>query len=143
MQEGESYVVALDPKDGSEVWKVDRTFPVQKETGQSYTTPYVMEIDGKNTIVIWGADRLTGHDPKDGTTLWTCEGFNPEDKAMWRVIASPAFTNDIAVIPYGRTKFSAGVRMGGSGNITESARLWERDDVGADCPTPVGRDGKV
>jgi outer membrane protein assembly factor BamB len=143
MQEGESYVVALDPENGSEVWKVDRTFPVQKETGQSYTTPYVTEIDGKNTIVIWGADRLTGHDPKDGSTIWTCEGFNPEDKAMWRVIASPAFTNDIAVIPFGRTKFSAGVRMGGSGNITESARLWERDDVGADCPTPVGRDGKV
>lgn len=143
MQEGDSYVVALDPEDGSEVWKTDRTFPVQKETGQSYTTPYVTEIDGQETIVIWGADRLTGHDPKNGKTLWTCGGFNPEDKAMWRVIASPGFTGDIAVVPYGRTKFSAGVRMGGSGDITDSARLWERDDIGADCPTPVGRNGMI
>lgn len=143
MQEGESYVVALNPDDGSEVWKVDRTFPVQKESGQSYTTPYVGEIDGRETIVIWGADRLTGHDPKDGKILWICEGFNPEDRPMWRVIASPGVTEGIAVIPFGRTKFCAGVKLGGSGNITEGGRLWERDDLGADCPSPVGRDGKV
>lgn len=143
MQEGDSYVIALDPADGSEVWKVDRTYPVQRETGQSYTTPYVTEIDGKETMVIWGADRLTGHDPANGEVIWTCEGFNPEDKPMWRVIASPGFTDGIAVVPFGRTKFTAGVKMGGSGDITESSRLWEREDIGADCPTPVGRDGKV
>tara|TARA_R110002096_G_scaffold123315_17_gene266914 strand:- start:1356 stop:2609 length:1254 start_codon:yes stop_codon:yes gene_type:complete len=143
MQEGESYVIALNPENGSVVWKVDRTYQVQKETGQSYTTPYVTEIDGQETIVIWGADRLTGQDPKDGKLLWTCEGFNPEDKAMWRVIASPAITDGIAVIPFGRTKFTAGVKLGGSGDITATQRLWERDDMGADCPTPVGRDGKV
>lgn len=143
MQEGESYVVALAPEDGSVVWKADRTFPVREETGQSYTTPYVTEIDGRETIVIWGADRLTGHDPGSGEIWWTCEGFNPGDEAMWRVIASPAVTRGIAVVPFGRTKFTAGVKLGGSGNITAGARLWERDDLGADCPTPVGRDGKV
>jgi len=143
MQEGDSYVVALNQVDGSIAWKVDRTFPVQKETGQSYTTPYVTIVDGKETIVIWGADRLTGHDPKDGKTLWTCSGFNPEDKAMWRVIASPGFTEGIAIIPFGRTKFTAGVKMGGSGDITNSAHLWQRSDLGADCPSPVARDGKV
>ncbi len=143
MQEGESYVVAIKPDDGSVVWKVDRTFPVQKESGQAYTTPLVLEIDGKQTIVIWGADRLTGHDPKDGETLWTCEGFNPKDQPMWRVIASPGVTEGIAVIPFGRAKYCAGVKLGGTGNITAGGRLWERDDLGADCPTPVGRDGKV
>lgn len=143
MQEGESYVVALNPADGKVVWKVDRTFPVQKETGQSYTTPYLTTIDGQETLVIWGADRLTGHDPKDGKTIWTCGGFNPEDKAMWRVIASPGIVDGIAVVPYGRTKYTAAVKLGGSGDITATARLWERNDLGADCPTPVGRDGKV
>ena len=62
---------------------------------------------------------------------------------MWRVIASPGITEGVAVIPFGRTKFCAGVQLGGSGNITEGGRLWERDDLGADCPTPVGRDGKM
>lgn len=143
MQEGESYVVALNPADGSVVWKTDRTFPVQKESGQSYTTPYVTTIDGQETVVIWGADRLTGHDPKTGKTLWTCGGFNPEDKAMWRVIASPGIADGIAVVPYGRTKHTAAVKLGGSGDITAAARLWQRDDLGADCPSPVARDGRV
>jgi outer membrane protein assembly factor BamB len=136
-------VVAVSFDDGKVVWKVDRTFPVQKESGQSYTTPYLTTIDGVETLVIWGADRLTGHDPKDGKVLWTCGGFNPEDKAMWRVIASPGFVDGIAVVPYGRTKYTAGVKLGGSGDITATARLWERNDLGSDCPTPVGRDGKV
>ena len=142
MQEGESYIVAINLEDGSVNWKADRTFPVQKESGQSYTTPIVTEIDGQETIVIWGADRLSGHHPKNGKLIWKCEGFNPEDNPMWRVIASPGVTNGIAVIPYGRTKFCAGVKLGGSGDITSTRRLWERNDLGADCPTPVGRDGK-
>ncbi len=137
MQEGDSYVVALRPEDGGVAWKVDRTFPVQKESGQAYTTPYLTTIDGQETLVIWGADHLTGHDPKNGKRLWTCGGFNPEDKAMWRVIASPAFSDGIAVVPYGRAKFTAAVKLGGSGDITSSARLWERTDIGADCPSPV------
>ena len=62
---------------------------------------------------------------------------------MWRVIASPGITEGIAIVPFGRTKYTAGVRMGGRGNITQAGRLWERDDLGADCPTPVGRDGQV
>jgi outer membrane protein assembly factor BamB len=143
MQEGDSYVVALKPEDGSVAWKVDRTFPVREESGQSYTTPYVAEIDGRETIVIWGADHLTGHDAATGERLWTCGGFNPQDKAMWRVIASPAFTEGIAVIPYGRTQFCAGVKLGGRGDITAKARLWTRDDLGADCPSPAGHNGRV
>ena len=143
MQEGNSYVVALNQTDGSVAWKVDRNFPVQKESGQAYTTPLLTEIDGKETLVIWGADRLTGHDPKTGEQLWICEGFNPDDQPMWRVIASPAYTDGVAVIPYGRTKYLAGVKMGGSGDVTETARLWTRKGLGSDCPTPVGYDGKV
>ena len=143
MQEGDSYVVALNQTDGSVAWKVDRNFPVQKESGQAYTTPTLTEIDGKETLVIWGADHLTGHDPKTGEQLWVCAGFNPDDQPMWRVIASPAYTDGIAVIPYGRTKYLAGIKMGGSGDVTETARLWTRKGLGSDCPTPIGRDGKV
>ena len=143
MQEGTSYVAALNATDGKPAWKVDRTFSVQKETGQSYTTPLLTTIDGQETLVIWGADHLTGHDPKDGKTLWTCGGFNPEDKPMWRVIASPSLVDGIAVIPFGRTKFTAGIKLGGNGDVTATARIWERKDLGADCPSPVGRDGRV
>lgn len=49
----------------------------------------------------------------------------------------------MAVVPYGREQYVAGVKIGGSGDITAAARLWEKRGVGTDSPTPVAVDGKV
>ena len=143
MHDGPSYVVALDAKTGAEKWKVDRTFKVQKENDQSYSTPLV--VDGKNgkEIIIWGADHVTSHDAKSGKELWRCGGFNPHNKAMWRMIGSPVTDGKMVVVPYGRGDYFAGIKIGGMGDVTESARIWEYEDRGADVPTPVVHDGKA
>lgn len=143
MHERDSYVVALNPENGEEVWKVGRNFPCKEECGQSYTTPIVTSQDGRTVLLLWGADHLTGHAAADGAQLWQCGGFNPDNKANWRNIASPAFAQGVAVVPYGREQYLAGVRVGGSGDITATARLWEKRGVGTDSPTPVAVDGKV
>ena len=138
MQDGDSYLVALDLANGEIAWKRERVFPCEKESDQSYTTPHVATVDGREVIVTWGADHLTGHDAASGEPLWECGGFNPQNKGMWRVIASAAVDNQVAVVPYGRGSFVAGIRLGdSSGDITASHRLWERTKVGADVPTPV------
>ena len=93
--EGGSYMVGLEKNTGDVAWKVDRNFDVAAESGDSYTTPLVMEIDGQETIVTWGADHLTGHDPSNGKLLWSCGGFNPGKTKFWRVISSPAATDGI------------------------------------------------
>jgi outer membrane protein assembly factor BamB len=80
---------------------------------------------------------------ESGKLLWESGGFNPENEGMWRVIASAAIGDGIAVVPYGRGQFLAGVRLGGSGDITKSNRIWEKDGMGADVPTAVVQDGKV
>ena len=144
IHEGSSYLAAFDCKSGDVAWKTDRNYKTKKETDQAYTTPQVVRDDSGNEVVVtWGADHLTGHAAKGGKLVWECGGFNPKDEAMWRVIASPALSDGIAVVPYGRTKFVAGVRLGGQGDVTESNRLWERRGFGADCPSPVARDGRV
>ncbi len=143
MHEGNSYVVALNPASGEEVWKVDRNFPCKAECGQSYATPLVTVQDGRTDLLLWGADRLTGHDAATGKILWECGGFNPDNKATWRNIASPALSQGVALVPYGREQFVAGVKIGGSGDITATARLWEKRGVGTDSATPVAADGKA
>ncbi len=143
MQAGNSYLVACDKKTGNIAWKTDRNYPNKKESDQAYTTPQVVTQDGREVIVTWGADHLTAHDAKTGGLIWTCGGFNPEDEAMWRVIASPALSDGIVAIPYGRKNFLAGVKLGGEGDVTETNRLWQRDGLGADCPSPVAADGKL
>jgi outer membrane protein assembly factor BamB len=143
MHSGDSYLVALNLADGDEAWKTDRTYKTSEESDHSYATPQIVKVDGKDVIVTWGADHLTGHDPATGRLVWECGGFNPENEGNWRVIASAAIGNGMAVVPYGRGSFLAGVRLGGQGVITETNRVWEIDKNSADVPTAVVRDGNL
>jgi outer membrane protein assembly factor BamB len=97
----------------------------------------------RKTLIIFGADHLTGHDPENGETIWVCGGFNPENKEYWRTIASPAISQGIAIVPYGRGRYLAGIKLGGRGDITGSARIWEKKGIGTDVATPVVSDGKA
>ena len=138
MQDGDSYLVALDLASGSIAWKQERRFQCAKESDQAYTTPAIRELDGKEVIVTWGADHLTGHDASSGKSLWQCGGFNPDGQGMWRVIASAATDDRVAIVPYGRGEFIAAVSLqDASGDITESHRMWEKSGLGSDVPTPI------
>lgn len=66
---------------------------------------------------------------------------------MWPAIATPVIVDDVAVIAYGRNDRGVprlhGVKLSGSGDVTESAHVWRRDDVGTFVPTPVVHQGQV
>ncbi|MDA3923882.1 MAG: PQQ-binding-like beta-propeller repeat protein [Kiritimatiellae bacterium] len=143
MHTGSSYVVAFNQETGEERWKVDRNFKCPEESDQSYTTPQVTQEGGRTTLIIWGADHLTSHDAASGAMIWQCGGFNPEQKKAWRVISSPVIAGDIAVVPYGRDKNVAGVKLGGKGDVTKTNRLWDNHGIGTDGATPTAYDGKV
>ena len=138
----DSYLVAFSKDSGKLAWKTNRTYKVKAETGQSYTTPLVVGEKSNEVIITFGSDHLTGHSAKDGKLIWDCGGYNPTDKAMWRVIASPSISNGIVVVPYGRKGHFAAVKAGGKGDITKTNRLWTKD-VGADVPSPIAHDGKA
>ncbi|MGI9458018.1 MAG: PQQ-binding-like beta-propeller repeat protein [Aeoliella sp.] len=143
IQEGNSYLVMLDLNTGDVVWKHPRNYKRPTESDQAYTTPTVAQIDGKETIITWGADYLTGHDAKSGQPLWECGGFNPKNEGMWRVIASATVADGLAIVQYGRGEFVAAVRVGGSGDITTENRVWEKRGIGADVPSPIVAEGKA
>ena len=138
LQAGDSFLVALDLSNGKVVWKQSRQFECAEESDQAYTTPCVTKLDGRDVIVTWGADHLTGHDAATGESLWQCGGFNPNSEKMWRVIASAAVDDSVAVVPYGRGDFLAGINLRhAAGDITESHRLWVKEGLGSDVPTPL------
>jgi outer membrane protein assembly factor BamB len=145
MQEGQSYLVAVDLKSGEIAWKQDREYQTEQESDQAYTTPQVVEVDGKSVIVTWGADHLTGHDAETGKLLWESAGFNPDNRGMWRVIASATVDDGVALVPYGRGGYLAGVSVGGNGDVTKSNRVWTKQGrgIGADVPSPAVANGKA
>jgi outer membrane protein assembly factor BamB len=143
MHEGSSYLLALDQATGKVAWKADRNYTCGRESAQSYTTPLVIKEGNRTTLVVWGADHLTGHDASTGTLLWSYGGFNPEKRSAWRTIASPVIYKDIVLVPYGRGRNIAAMKTGGSINMTENEFLWQKTGIGTDVATPVVSDGKV
>jgi len=140
---GDSYLVSLDRKTGKEVWKTPRKYETGEESGDAYTTPHVVRIDGRDCIITWGADHLTAHDAADGKLIWECGGFNPKRTGMQRVIASAVVADGIAVVPFNRGGSLAGIKLSGSGNVTDSNWAWRNDERGSDAATPVLHQGKV
>jgi outer membrane protein assembly factor BamB len=102
VQTGDAYLVALDINTGKQIWKTKRQYDCPVECDQSYSTPQIVKSDGRDVIVTWGADHLTGHDAADGKLLWECGGFNPKDEGNWRTIASPSVSDGVAIVPHGR-----------------------------------------
>ena len=143
MHEGESYLAAFDKKSGDLAWKVSRNYKCPVEGDHSYTTPIVIEHRGSQAILVWGAERLTAHGAADGKILWSCRGFNPESKPNWVTVASPVIVDNTVVVPYGRGARLAGIKLGGSGDVTGTHRLWTHKDKGSFVPTPVALGGKV
>jgi outer membrane protein assembly factor BamB len=145
IQGGEAYLAALNLDSGDTAWFTPRQYECPEECDNSYSTPQVVNVGGKNVIVTWGADHLTGHDARTGKLLWECGGFNPQNEANWRTIASPTVSDGVAVVPYGRGSYLAGVRVDGAGDVTKTHRLWENSERGqsTDVPSPIIEGGKI
>ena len=134
-----SYVMRLDKMTGETVWRVERPTDAIRESPDSYTTPALLQYDGKTEIVITGGDCVTGHDPATGEELWRANGLNPEKRRNYRIVASPVVNGDIIYAPT-RERPLLALRAGGRGDVTESHRLFSFEH-GPDVPTPVS-DGK-
>ena len=143
MRKGNSWILAFDPKTGQVAWEKERNYKTPPECDHSYATPTLIEHKGKEAILVWGAERLSAHSAKDGEMHWVSTGFNPKQKKNWVVVGSQVVVGDIAIVPYGRGTHMKGVRMGGSGDVTESNLLWTRTDTGCFVPSPAVAHGKV
>ena len=147
MHGGDSWVAAFDKKDGHEVWKVARNFETPREGDHGYATPVVLDVGGKESVLVYGAERLTLHQASTGELYWSCGNFNPDKTELWPTIATPVVLNDIAVVAAGRNDrrlpLLYGVNLEGSGDMTETGHLWKRNDTGTFVPSPATLGGKV
>jgi outer membrane protein assembly factor BamB len=147
MHDGESWLAGFDKITGELAWKVDRNFKTANEGSQGYSTPIVFSHNGTEAVLVWGGLHLTAHDAADGKTIWSCGNFNPEEERNWPSVASPVICGTVAVVPCGRADRGQprlhGIKLGGSGDVTETHRLWKRKDIGPFIPTPGEYQGRV
>jgi outer membrane protein assembly factor BamB len=136
-----SYIVSFDAKTGKIQWRQERPTDAQRESPDAYTTPVLLKQDGKTQFVISGGDYVTGHDFKTGKEIWRAAGLNPLKRSNYRVVPTPIIVDGLIYAPT-RKKPLLALRVGGTGDITESHLAWKYEGSGApDVPSPIS-DGK-
>ena len=147
MHQGESWLAAFDKQTGEIAWRVARNYSTPTECDHGYATPLVIQHQGEESILVWGAEHLTIHNATDGQVSWSCGNFNPDANAMWPAIVTPVIVGDMAVIAYGRNDKGLprlhGIRLSGKGDVTRTNHVWKREDIGTFVPTPAVYKGRV
>lgn len=139
----ESYLLAMDPATGKELWRQVRPDEANDESKESYGTPIPFEHDGKKEIVLIGGDAVTGHDAETGRELWRFGGWNPQKIGHWRMVSSVATGADLVFgsPPKGGKLFA--IKANGQGDVTDSHLAWRSDDVSTDVCAPLFYNGKL
>jgi outer membrane protein assembly factor BamB len=148
MHAGESWLAGFDKATGELRWKAARNYKTATEGDHGYSTPLLFPFEGKPAILVWGAEHLTAHNAEDGTLLWSCAGFNPQEREYWPAIATPVIANGLAIVPVGRDDRPKearvhGIKLDGHGDVTATHRVWKREDVGVFTSSPAEYKSKV
>jgi len=113
-----AFVVALNKKDGKEVWRVDGvTSPKDKFQG-SWSSPKLVREGDRDTVLIAQPNVLIAYDPANGKERWRCTGLTHLQ------YTTPLVGEGIAVAMSGYHGRALAVKLGGNGDVTETHRLW-------------------
>ena len=155
----DSYLLALDPGTGKELWKTLRPSEAHQESLEAYTTPIPYTHEGRTDLLIAGGDCLSGHDPATGKERWRWGTWNPTRIGHWRLVPSPVASVGIALACGPKDSPIYAVKLGGNGNLSNAALAWqsfvqtpedpakaarslEAKELSSDVPTPLFYEGK-
>ncbi len=139
-----SYILALDPATGKDIWKQTRPSNAQIESLEAFSSPVFTTHKGKRLMLISGGDTLTIHDAETGKELsrlatWNLpgEGYNK----FFRLVPSPVVGEDIALVCAPKNSPIFAMSLDSQGEVQP---LWQTDPkvVTSDVPTPAFANGK-
>jgi outer membrane protein assembly factor BamB len=141
----DSYLLALEPQTGKEIWKAVRPSDAHMESHEAYSTPIPFEHEGRAEMLVVGGDSLTGHSLKDGAEFWRWGTWNPTRITHWRLVPSPVAGGGVvlACAPKGSPVYA--FKAGAKGGVqTDSVLAWKSHDreVSSDVATPVFYKGR-
>lgn len=127
-----SFLIALNKKSGKTVWQVDlpEVQPKERTDGfagdpkgliGSWSTPFVINIKGREELVLSLPEWLKGFDPGTGKELWKVGGLNP------LLYSSQIYGDGVLVAMGGYHGATLAAKPGGSGDVTATHRLWQKD----------------
>ena len=129
------FVVALDKSDGSVIWKTNRDVEVRRTF--SFSTPLMIEVDGRPQAVVPGSGAVIAYDPADGNEIWRCrygEGYS--------VVPRPLYHDGRIYVCSGFNRASLyAIRADGRGDVTDTHIVWREDKAIPKESSPIIVDG--
>lgn len=138
----ESFLLAIDPATGKDLWKQPRPGEALEESWESYITPLVHPAPSGPQIVLAGADSITGHDPQSGQELWRYN-FNAQRQRNWRLVPTPVSDGErlFLALPRG-VEFLAISPDKGEASLEERTQ-WNLTPNAPDVCSPLLYDGHL
>ncbi len=130
----QSFVIAIDKRTGKQRWKM------QRDEGTSWSTPLVVEHNGRQQVIISATNRVRAYDLSDGHVIWECAGLSGN------VVASPVAADGMVYVANSyETQVMLAIRLeGAKGDITgTNAVVWTRDRHTPYVPSPLLFDGHL
>ncbi|MGI8602316.1 MAG: PQQ-binding-like beta-propeller repeat protein [Verrucomicrobiales bacterium] len=133
----ESYLLALDPANGKELWHHVRHADAVEESLESFTTPVPAKVGGIEQLLIAGGDALSGHDLASGRELWRWSTWNPDKIASWRLVPSPVVGDNVvlACAPKGSPVYAVKGGLKGSHAGENDGLAWRSPRNDEDMPS--------
>ena len=131
-------IVAFHRKDGIIAWRTPREQKVRSTF--SFSTPLVVETDGRTEILSAASGMIGAYAPEDGRLLWKVtygEGYS--------VVPRPVVAEDIAYVAtgYNVPKLIA-IRLGkATGDVTKTHIAWEVTRRMPKTPSMIATGGRV
>jgi hypothetical protein len=125
-------LVALDRKTGEEKWRAGGI-------REAWNTPLVVTApSGRQELIVASQGSVLAFDPASGESLWSCK-----TDIGWYMVPSVVAAEGVIYCLGGRSGTAAlAVRAGGSGDVTETHRLWT-SQKGSNVSSPVYLDGHL
>jgi outer membrane protein assembly factor BamB len=128
-----SFITALDKSSGKTLWKEPR------EERTSWSTPLVIEKDGKAQVVVAATSKIRSYDAESGKLNWECGGLTRN------VIPSPVADSEMVYCTSGfQGNALLAIHLGRSGDLTGTGAVaWTHKKSTPYVPSPLLYDGKI
>ena len=129
---GDSFVAALNKKDGKVVWRIKHPNPAH-----SFSTPIFREMAGKKQMIFCGNKQITSYNPENGSRYWYINGPSED------FCSSPIYNkkNDLLLISSAwPQRHLLAIKPDGKGDVTDSKIVWRTTKGAYYVPSPVSTD---
>lgn len=133
------FLVAVDKRTGKEVWRHTSPTPGVEDVFGTWSTPLIVEHAGRVELISALRGELAGHEPKTGEVLWRITNWGTQAKS------SPVAGEGIVVLTgdYEPKTTEVAVRLGGTGDVSETHVLWRIQPPRRRVGTGVIHDGHI